>query len=107
MGRSFHAGLNTSYAIPIPLLGSMQGDVDLEQLSVSPSLSNKAGVRNVIGAASNIAYQGFSAEARQHLMVSLRQKKKEIRELALTWAIKKILLFQAVAQSVIARRSRR
>jgi hypothetical protein len=40
-------------------------------------------------------------EARQHLMVSLRQKKKEIRVSALSWPDKKVLLSQAAAQSVI------
>ncbi len=40
-------------------------------------------------------------EARQHLMVSLRQKKKEIRASALSWPDKKVLLSQAAAQSVI------
>ena len=40
-------------------------------------------------------------EARQHLMVSLRQKKKEIRALAVSWPDKKVLLSQATAQSVI------
>jgi hypothetical protein len=40
-------------------------------------------------------------EARQHLMVSLRQKKKEIRALAVPWLDKKILLSQAAAQTVI------
>ncbi len=40
-------------------------------------------------------------EARQHLMVSLRQKKKEIRASALSWQDKKILLSQAAAQTVI------
>jgi hypothetical protein len=44
-------------------------------------------------------------EARQHFMVSLRQKKKEIRTLALPWPAKKILLSQAVAQSVIEMRT--
>jgi hypothetical protein len=43
--------------------------------------------------------------ARQHLMVSLRQRKKEIRALALPWPAKKILLSQAVAQSVIKMRT--
>jgi hypothetical protein len=48
--------------------------------------------------------KGITAEgrvARQHLMVSLRQKKKEIRALAVPWLDKKILLSQAVAQTVI------
>jgi hypothetical protein len=40
-------------------------------------------------------------EARQHLMVSLRQKKKEIRAFALSWLDKKVLLSQAAAQSVL------
>jgi hypothetical protein len=40
-------------------------------------------------------------EARQHLMVSLRQKKKEIRASALSWPDKKVLLSQAAAQTVI------
>jgi hypothetical protein len=40
-------------------------------------------------------------EARQHLMVSLRQKKKEIRASALSWPDKKALLSQAAAQSVL------
>ena len=43
--------------------------------------------------------------ARQHLMVSLRQRKKEIRSLALPWPAKKILLSQAVAQSVMEMRT--
>jgi len=48
--------------------------------------------------------KGITAEgrdARQHLMVSLRQKKKEIRALAVPWLDKKILLSQAVAQTFI------
>jgi hypothetical protein len=52
--------------------------------------------------------KGITAEgrvARQHLMVSLRQKKKEIRALALARAAKKILLSQAVSQSVIEMRT--
>ncbi|MGA3346878.1 MAG: TraI/MobA(P) family conjugative relaxase [Terracidiphilus sp.] len=44
-------------------------------------------------------------EARQHLMVSVRQKKKEIRALAVPWLDKKILLSQAVAQTVIEMRA--
>jgi hypothetical protein len=40
-------------------------------------------------------------EARQHFMVSLRQKKKEIRASAVPWPSKKILVSQATAQSVI------
>jgi hypothetical protein len=43
--------------------------------------------------------------ARQHLMVSLRQRKKEIRASALSWPDKKALLSQAAAQSVLEVRS--
>jgi hypothetical protein len=48
--------------------------------------------------------KGITAEgrvARQHLMVSLREKKKEIRASALSWPDKKALLSQAAAQSVL------
>jgi hypothetical protein len=48
--------------------------------------------------------KGLTAEGRdtrQHLMVSLRQRKKEIRASALSWPDKKALLSQAAAQSVI------
>jgi hypothetical protein len=48
--------------------------------------------------------KGITAEgrgARQHLMVSLRQRKKEIRASALPWPVKKVLLSQAAAQSVL------
>jgi hypothetical protein len=48
---------------------------------------------------------GEGREARQHLMVSLRQKKKEIRASALSWPDKKVLLSQAAAQSVLAVRA--
>ncbi len=40
-------------------------------------------------------------EARQQFMVSLRQRKKEIRASALSWPDKKVQLSQAVAQSVL------
>jgi hypothetical protein len=52
--------------------------------------------------------KGLTAEgrtARQQLMVSLRQRKKEIRASALSWPDKKILLSQAAAQSVIEMRA--
>jgi hypothetical protein len=55
-----------------------------------------------------IVCKGITAEGRvacQHLMVSLRQKKKEIRASAVPWPAKKILLSQAVAQSVIEMRT--
>jgi hypothetical protein len=48
--------------------------------------------------------KGITAEGRgahQQFIVSLRQKKKEIRALALSWPAKKVLLSQTAAQSVI------
>jgi hypothetical protein len=48
--------------------------------------------------------KGLTADgrvARQHLMVTLRQRKKEIRASALLWPDKKALLSQAAAQSVL------
>jgi hypothetical protein len=44
-------------------------------------------------------------EARQHLVMNLRQRKKEIRAMALPWPAKKILLSAAVAASVIELRT--
>jgi len=44
-------------------------------------------------------------EARQHLVMNLRQRKKEIRALALPWPAKKILLSETVAASVIELRT--
>jgi redox-regulated HSP33 family molecular chaperone len=44
-------------------------------------------------------------EARQHLVVNLRQRKKEIRSLAQPWPVKKILLSETVAASVIELRT--
>jgi hypothetical protein len=44
-------------------------------------------------------------EARQNLIMNLRQRKKEIRALALPWPAKKILLSEAVAASVIELRT--
>jgi hypothetical protein len=48
--------------------------------------------------------KGLTAEgrmARQHLMLSLRQRRKEIRASVLSWPDKKVLLSQAAAQSVL------
>jgi len=44
-------------------------------------------------------------EARQHLVMNLRQRKKEIRAMTVPWSVKKILLSQATAQSVIEMRT--
>jgi hypothetical protein len=51
--------------------------------------------------------KGLTAQgrgARQQLILDLRQRKKEIRAMAVPWAAKKILLSQATAQSVIEMR---
>jgi len=44
-------------------------------------------------------------EARQHVVMNLRLRKKEIRAIAVPWSAKKILLSQATAQSVIEMRA--
>jgi len=44
-------------------------------------------------------------EARQHVVMNLRLRKKEIRAMAVPWSAKKILLSQATAQSVIEMRA--
>ena len=44
-------------------------------------------------------------DARQHLVMNLRQRKREIRARGLPWTDKKILLSEAVAQSVIEMRT--
>ncbi len=44
-------------------------------------------------------------EARQQLVLNLRQRKKEIRAMTVPWSAKKILLSQATAQSVIEMRT--
>ena len=44
-------------------------------------------------------------EARRHLVLNLRQRKKEIRAMAVPWSAKKILMSQATAQSIIEMRT--
>lgn len=44
-------------------------------------------------------------EARQHLIMKLRQRKMEIRTMTVPWSAKKIMLSQATAQSVIEMRA--
>jgi hypothetical protein len=44
-------------------------------------------------------------DARQQLVMTLRQRKKEVRAMAVPWPAKKILLSQATAQSVIEMRT--
>lgn len=61
-----NGGMNTSYTVPIPLLGTSRGGVDLQQLFVSPTLAYKVDKHNSLGLAVNIAYQRFAAEGLQN-----------------------------------------
>jgi hypothetical protein len=60
-----NGGMNTPYTVPIPLLGTSRGGVDLQQLFVSPTLAYKVDKHNSLGLAVNIAYQCFAAEGLQ------------------------------------------
>jgi long-chain fatty acid transport protein len=62
-GVSMYAngGMNTSYVTPIPLLGSTNAGVDLQQLFVSPTVAFKLNSRNAFGVSLNIGYQRFAA----------------------------------------------
>jgi long-chain fatty acid transport protein len=62
-----NGGLNTSYTLPIQLLGSTRGGVDIDQAFISPTLSYKAGAHNYFGVAANIAVQRFAAEGLQYI----------------------------------------
>ena len=57
-----NGGLNTSYVTPIPLLGTSNAGVDLQQLFVSPTLAFKLGGHQAVGVSLNLAYQRFEAE---------------------------------------------
>lgn len=56
-----NGGMNTSYVTPIPLLGTTNAGVDLEQMFIAPTVSMKVSQRNSIGVSFNIAYQRFEA----------------------------------------------
>ena len=62
-GVSMYAngGMNTSYLTPIPLLGSTNAGVDLQQLFVAPTLAFKVNSHNAFGVSLNIGYQRFAA----------------------------------------------
>ncbi|HXJ96705.1 MAG TPA: outer membrane protein transport protein [Terriglobia bacterium] len=56
-----NGGMNTSYVTPIPLLGTTNAGVDLEQMFIAPTVSLKVSHRNSIGISFNVAYQRFEA----------------------------------------------
>jgi long-chain fatty acid transport protein len=56
-----NGGMNTSYLTPIPLLGSTNAGVDLQQLFVAPTLAFKVSSHNALGVSLNIGYQRFAA----------------------------------------------
>lgn len=57
-----NGGMNTRYSSGIPLFGTGEAGVNLEQLFVSPSIAWKPGERHTFGAALNFAYQRFEAK---------------------------------------------
>jgi long-chain fatty acid transport protein len=56
-----NGGMNTTYKSGIPLFGTGEAGVNLEQLFISPNLAWKLTENHAIGAAVNFAYQGFEA----------------------------------------------
>jgi len=56
-----NGGMNTSYLTSIPLLGSTNAGVDLQQMFIAPTVSMKVSDRNAIGISFNLAYQRFEA----------------------------------------------
>lgn len=57
-----NGGMNTSYRNGVPLFGTGEAGVNLEQLFISPSVAWKPAERHSIGAAVNFAYQRFEAK---------------------------------------------
>lgn len=56
-----NGGMDTTYTTPIPLLGSTNAGVDVQQMFLSPSVSYKLNDRNSIGVALNVVGQQFHA----------------------------------------------
>jgi long-chain fatty acid transport protein len=65
-----NGGMNTSYTSPIPLLGSTNAGVDLQQLFVAPTIAVKANSRNAFGVSVNLAYQRFKADGLENFASS-------------------------------------
>ncbi|HEY3433582.1 MAG TPA: outer membrane protein transport protein [Rhodocyclaceae bacterium] len=61
-----NGGMNTTYKTPIPLFGTSNAGINLEQLFISPSVAWKPNEQNAIGAALNFAYQRFEAKGLQN-----------------------------------------
>lgn len=61
-----NGGMNTQYDSGIPLFGTGQAGVNLEQLFISPNIAWKINDRHAIGAALNFAYQRFAAKGLQN-----------------------------------------
>jgi long-chain fatty acid transport protein len=61
-----NGGMNTSYTTAIPLFGTTQAGVDLEQLIVAPTFAWKINPSNTVGISLNFAYQMFSAYGLQN-----------------------------------------
>jgi len=57
-----NGGMNTSYKGGIPLFGSGEAGVNLEQMFIAPNLAWKVTQQHAIGAAVNFAYQRFKAK---------------------------------------------
>jgi len=61
-----NGGMNSSYFTPIPLLGTTNAGVDLQQLFVAPTFAIKVNHRNAFGISLNLGYQQFKAEGLQN-----------------------------------------
>ena len=65
-----NGGMNTSYTTAIPLLGTTNAGVDLQQLFVAPTFAIKVNPKNSFGVSLNIAYEMFKAEGLQNFATS-------------------------------------
>lgn len=57
-----NGGMNTTYKNGVPLFGSGEAGVNLEQLFISPNVAWKINDSHALGAAVNFAYQRFEAK---------------------------------------------
>ena len=65
-----NGGMNTSYTTPIPLLGTTNAGVDLQQLFIAPTVAFMVTSRNAVGISLNVAYQKFKANGLQNFATS-------------------------------------
>lgn len=61
-----NGGMNTSYKKGVPLYGTGEAGVNLEQLFISPSIAWKVNEAHAFGLALNFAYQRFEAKGLQN-----------------------------------------